>query len=154
MHVLLHHFVEIKEIVYVSWYIIFIKILYTCRDLSNNNLSGEVPSSGSFSLFTPIRCAAKISHEQLGLFIDYWPFTCNFSVLQITLYYVVLVQRSRVRVLHHFLHHLLLIHRNHFLPKVTIYFHITGSYIFYHAYESDFWLTNFRRLFSYSYIDT
>ncbi|RWW76579.1 hypothetical protein BHE74_00015325, partial [Ensete ventricosum] len=25
-------------------------------DLSNNNLSGEVPSTGSFSLFTPIRC--------------------------------------------------------------------------------------------------
>lgn len=27
----------------------------TYRDLSNNNLSGEVPSTGSFSLFTPIR---------------------------------------------------------------------------------------------------
>ena len=27
-----------------------------CSDLSNNNLSGEVLTNGSFSRFTPVRC--------------------------------------------------------------------------------------------------
>lgn len=43
---------------YCNCYYVIVSLFWqkTCRDLSNNNLSGEVPSTGSFSLFTPIRC--------------------------------------------------------------------------------------------------
>jgi hypothetical protein len=33
-----------------------------CRDLSYNELSGEVPTNGSFSLFTPIRYINALHH--------------------------------------------------------------------------------------------
>lgn len=37
-----------------------------CRDLSNNNLTGDIPVNGSFSLFTPIRFVEAI------LFFFFW----------------------------------------------------------------------------------
>ena len=40
--------------------VLFWIFTFKCRDLSNNQLSGVVPDSGSFSLFTPIRFFAQI----------------------------------------------------------------------------------------------
>lgn len=51
------------------WRMLCIMILMDttfCRDLSYNDLSGEIPNNGSFSLFTPIRYYHALCHVLLS----------------------------------------------------------------------------------------